>query len=98
MSWPPPKAQDQLRVMAEEGPPDDRPIVRRDPLGGTCGPLFLSYGNLDLRCGRCEFVLMHGAPSAAVLRDAVLVCPMCNALNETWDTHFLREQGAVLNG
>jgi hypothetical protein len=80
-------ARDRLRVMTDEVVPPHRPVVARDKLDGGPGPLFLSSGNVDLTCGGCSFVLIAGAPSSASLRDAVLVCPACDAPNETWEAH-----------
>lgn len=80
-------ASERLRVMDAEVVPPNRPVVARDKLDGGPGPLFLSYGKVDLMCGGCSFVLVAGAPSSASLRDAVLVCPACDAPNETWDAH-----------
>lgn len=78
---------DRLRVVDAEALPPHRPVVARDELDGGPGPLFLSYGEVDLICGACSFVLVAGAPSSASLRDAVLVCPACAAPNETWEAH-----------
>ena len=81
---------DRLRVVDAEALPPHRPVVARDELDGVPRPLFLSYGNVDLICGDCSFVLVVGAPSAASLRDAVLMCPACAAPNETWEAHGQR--------
>jgi hypothetical protein len=83
-------ASDRSRVMNAEVVPPHRPVVARDKLDGGPGPLFLSYWNVDLICGSCSFVLVAGAPSSVSLRDAVLVCPACDAPNETWDAHDRR--------
>ena len=66
------------------------PGRRTRQAGRGPGPLFLSYWNVDLICGSCSFVLVAGAPSSVSLRDAVLVCPACDAPNETWDAHDRR--------
>jgi len=88
------RAKDRLHVLTDEVVPPRRPVVARDKLEGGPGPLFLSYGNVDLVCGGCAFTLVVGAPSPAALRDAVLVCPLCDALNETWDAHALTSGNA----
>lgn len=58
-----------------------RPVIRRDD-DNQIGPLFFSFGDCNLECGACSFLLIRGAHSVQAILDAVLVCPNCGACNE----------------
>jgi len=62
---------------------DRRPVVRGSR--ATIGPLFFSYGQVNLLCGECSFLLIKGILRSAALMDAVIECPSCGAYNETWE-------------
>ena len=70
-----------LRVVAE--PPLDRPVIRRED-DDQVGPLFFSFGEINLLCGACSFLLIRGARTANSIHDAIVVCPNCEACNESW--------------
>jgi len=75
-------ADEFLRVL--DGPDlDGRPVLRSDRTHR--GPLFFSYGQVNLQCGGCSFLLIKGIVRAATLMDAVIQCPGCGAYNETWE-------------
>jgi len=75
-------ADDILRVV-DTPDLDGRPVVRGD--GTRRGPLFFSYGQVNLLCGGCSFLLIKGILRAATLMDALIECPGCGAYNETWE-------------
>lgn len=75
------ETSERLRVV--HGSVSGRPILRRGKLEGGVGPLFFSYGDLALLCGQCNFILIEGAPSLGILRDAIVKCPDCDAMNES---------------
>jgi len=70
-----------LRVVRDCSEVVHRPMVRRDD-ESQIGPLFFSFGDRNLECGACSFLLIRGARSARAILDAVLVCPNCGACNE----------------
>jgi len=77
---------ERLRVVSTSAAAG-RPTLRREPHDPRSGPLFFSFGRVELLCGECAFTLIAGAPRPDVIRDAVVICPRCNSANESWDTH-----------
>jgi len=69
-----------LRVVADSHL-DHRPVIRREN-EAQVGPLFFSFGDLDLVCGSCTFLLIKGARALEAIFDAIVVCPNCGACNE----------------
>ncbi|MFC4786507.1 hypothetical protein ACT8ZV_18680 [Nocardioides sp. MAHUQ-72] len=69
-----------LRVVPD-AVPDVRPVIRRLD-EDRIGPLFISFGDVDLICGDCTFLLVRGARGVQDIVDAVVVCPNCGAANE----------------
>lgn len=59
-------------------------MIQRE--GDFVGPLFFSFGDLDLLCGACGFVLIRGVRSSSAIYDAIVECPGCGAWNESWDS------------
>lgn len=75
-------SEQRLHVL-EPALAEGRPRLRRHDPAGT-GPLFFSFGDIDLLCGACMFLLMAGMPKVdALLAPVVLECPNCSALNES---------------
>lgn len=60
---------------------EQRPVIRRDD-ESQVGPLFFSFGNINLLCGACTFLLIKGARAVDAIFDAIVVCPNCGACNE----------------
>ena len=58
-----------------------RPVIRRED-ESQVGPLFFSFGHLDLLCGACTFLLIRGARTVEAIFDALVVCPNCGSFNE----------------
>ena len=58
-----------------------RPVIRRED-DSQVGPLFFSFGNINLLCGACTFLLIKGARAVDAIFDAIVVCPNCGACNE----------------
>ncbi len=71
-----------LRVVTDP-PLDERPVIRREN-ESEVGPLFFSFGDLNLLCGACTFLLIRGARTVESIFDAIVVCPNCGACNEAW--------------
>ena len=61
-----------------------RPVIRRQD-DSQVGPLFFSFGHLNLLCGACTFLLIRGARTAEAIFDALVVCPNCGSFNEALD-------------
>jgi len=72
---------ERLQVIRDCVTTAERPVVRRRD-NRLVGPLFFGPGQADLICGDCTFLLVRGAPRADSIKDAVLVCPNCEACNE----------------
>jgi len=68
---------------------EERPVIRRED-DSQVGPLFFSFGNINLLCGACTFLLIKGARAVDAILDAIVVCPNCGACNEAG-----QEGGAV---
>jgi len=68
----------RVRACSDAG---GRPVVRRRD-ESQIGPLFFSFGDRNLECGACSFLLIRGARSVRAIMDAILVCPNCGAFNE----------------
>ena len=62
---------------------EQRPVIRREN-ESQVGPLFFSFGEIDLLCGACTFLLIRGARAVEAILDAIVVCPNCGACNEAW--------------
>ena len=76
---------ERLRVVHE--PHGVRPVLRRENPAAV-GPLFIStVGSLALVCGGCTFLLIRGVRCSDTLGHALLECPNCGALNESWRLH-----------
>ncbi|GAA2143667.1 hypothetical protein GCM10009844_16310 [Nocardioides koreensis] len=60
-----------------------RPVIRRED-ESQVGPLFFSFGEIDLLCGACTFLLIRGARTVEAILDLIVVCPNCGACNEAW--------------
>ena len=58
-----------------------RPVIRRQD-ESQVGPLFFSFGQLNLLCGACTFLLIRGARTVEAIFDALVVCPNCGSFNE----------------
>ena len=72
--------EEKLHVLKPAQAVGRRLLHRHNPDGK--GPLFFSFGAINLLCGACRFLLMAGMPrGGALLGDAVLECPNCSALN-----------------
>ena len=61
-----------------------RPVIRRQD-ESQVGPLFFSFGHLNLLCGACTFLLIRGTRTVEAIFDALVVCPNCGSVNEAWD-------------
>ena len=61
-----------------------RPVIRRQD-DSQVGPLFFSFGHLNLLCGACTFLLIRGARTVEAIFDALVVCPNCGSFNEALD-------------
>jgi hypothetical protein len=59
----------------------ERPVIRRQD-ESQVGPLFFSFGHLNLLCGACTFLLIRGARTVDAIFDALVVCPNCGSFNE----------------
>jgi hypothetical protein len=84
---------ERLRVVSTSAAAG-RPTLRREPHDPRSGPLFFSFGRVELLCGECAFTLIAGAPRPDVIRDAVVICPRCGSANESWDTPATRPSSA----
>lgn len=62
----------------------ERPVIRRQD-ESQVGPLFFSFGHLNLLCGACTFLLIRGARTVDAIFDALVVCPNCGSFNEALD-------------
>jgi hypothetical protein len=84
---------ERLRVVSTSAAAG-RPTLRREPHDPRSGPLFFSFGRVELLCGECAFTLIAGAPRPDVIRDAVVICPRCDSANESWDALATRPSSA----
>lgn len=90
--------EDGRPAAAENGRPHDATVARRLTVlpaydlgersvlaagpGQGRTPLFEGGGRHDLVCGTCDHVIARAVPDDR-LRELVLKCPACGALNET---------------
>jgi len=55
-------------------------LVRRDNQR-SIGPLFVSWGQVNLLCGACDYLLMARIPRREALAGVAVECPNCGSLN-----------------
>jgi hypothetical protein len=55
-------------------------IVRRDRQE-CVGPLFVSWGEVNLLCGGCDYLLMARLPRRDAIGGIAIECPNCASLN-----------------
>jgi len=55
-------------------------IVRRDRQGSV-GPLFVSWGQVNVLCGACDYLLMARLPRRDAIAGIAIECPNCACLN-----------------